>query len=511
MPFEALMNEFAERRLKALAMGGPEKLEKRREAGILNARERVDYLLDGGSFIESGLFATSARPEMRHKTPADGKVCGFGRIDGREIAVVSNDFTVLGASSALVNQKKSRHIKQVSEKRGLPLVYLGETSGGRMPDRMGAGGRGIVGQDPAEYQRLRGSPWATALLGRCFGQSAWYASMADFVVMRKGSTLAVASERVAEKATAKKISAEELGGWKVHTRSSGLVDIAVDRDEEALDLIKRFLSYLPGHAGEAPPVAPVPPGSDEPIKRVLEVLPESRSQVYDMREIVKCIVDLDSMFELKPSFGRAVVTALARIDGKSVGVIANNPIFKAGALDVDACRKVTSFIVLCDSFNIPLVFLVDVPGFLIGLEAEMQGAAGRIINWINALSLATVPKISIIIRKSFGKAYLNMGGGKNSDEVACWPTADLGFVDPAIGVNVLHNLKEEDDPERFRALAAEIRQDSSAWDLAALYEAQSVIAPQDTRDYLIRMLEVHRMRRSAGVGEHRLANWPTTL
>ncbi len=511
MPFTALIEEFEERRLRAMAMGGPEKLAKRRAQGILNARERVDYLLDDGSFNESGLFAASSRPEMRHKTPADGKVCGFGKVEGRPVGVISNDFTVLGASSALVNQKKVKHVKNVANKRGFPMIFLGETSGARMPDRMGASGRAIIGQDGAEYQRTRQSPWASALLGNCFGHSAWYACLSDYVVMRKGATLAVASHRVAEKAIGRAVTAEELGGWKMHTRVSGLVDMAVDTDEQALDAVKKFLSYLPGHQNEAPPKHPVPAGADEACKDILKLVPESRSEIYDVRKIINSIVDPGSLFELKASFGKAIVTGLTRLNGSTVGVIANNPQQKGGALDVDACNKVVSFLVLCDSFNIPIVFLVDVPGFLIGLEGEMRGAPGRIINWVNALSQVTVPKISIILRKSFGKAYLNMGGGRNSDEVACWPTADLGFVDPAVGVNILHGIKEEDDPVRFKELAAQIAQDSAVWGLAALYETQSVIDPRDTRNYLIKTLEVHTMRLTGGIGKHLIHNWPTTF
>lgn len=199
---------------------------------------------------------------------------------------------------------------------------------------------------------------------------------------------------------------------------------------------------------------------------------------------------------------------LARIDGQSVGILANNPYFKGGAIDVDGCRKAVSFMVLCDSFNIPLVFLVDQPGFLIGLEGELRGAPGFIMNWMNAISLVTVPKISVVMRKSYGQAYLNMGGGRNSDEVALWPTADLGFVDPAVGVSILHKIKRADDPERFDSLAEELARDSSAWELAALYEAQTVLDPRDTRTYLINMLDIHR---GSGVGKHRLANWPTSF
>jgi len=511
MPFSAMIEELEHRRARAMAMGGAEKLEKRKRQGVLNARERVEHLVDPGSFIESGLYATSARPEMREKTPGDGKVCGFAQVNGRDVGIVSNDFTVLGASSAVINQKKVKHIKDVANKRGFPVIFLGETSGARMPDRMGASGRAIVGQDGAEYQRLRTAPWVSALLGSCFGHSAWHACLSDFVVMRKGATLAVASHRVAEKAIGRAITAEELGGWKMHTKVSGLVDVAVDTDQEALDMTKRFLSYMPTHSSEAPPRYEVPPGSDEKCKHMLDLLPESRSQVYEVRKIIEAIVDTDSLFELKAGFGRAIVTTLARLEGGTIGIIANNPIQKGGALDVDACNKVVSFLILCDSFNIPVVFLVDVPGFLIGLEGEMRGAPGRIINWVNALSQVSVPKITIIMRKSYGKAYLNMGGGKNSDEVACWPTADLGFVDPAVGVNILHGLKEEDDPVRFKQLASDIAQDSSVWGLAALYETQSVIDPRDTRSYLIRTLKVHSMRLTNGIGKHLLSNWPTTF
>jgi acetyl-CoA carboxylase carboxyltransferase component len=509
MPFEDTIAEYERRRQKALGMGGPDKLARRKEEGNLNARERLGLLLDPGSFTESGLFAASIRPEMRERTPADGKIAGFGHIAGRGVAVVSNDFTVLGASSSVVNMKKIRHVKEVANARGLPLILLGESSGARMPDRMGAAGRAILGQDPSEYQRFRQTPWASALLGRCYGSSTWYACMSDFVVMRKGATMAVASPRVTELAINQPVDEQELGGWKLHAETTGLVDLAVDTDAEALAAVRRFLSYLPSHQNEPPPVAAVPAGSEEGGARLPDLVPEGRSRVYDMRKVVAAIVDRDSMFELKGRFGRSAVTALARLGGNSIGVIANNPLYKGGAIDVDACQKITSFLVLCDSFNLPLVILVDQPGFLIGLEGEMRGAPGRIINWMNALSLVTMPKISVILRKSYGQAYLNMGGGRNSDEVACWPSADLGFMDPAVGVNVLYGVREEDDPERYRQLLGELTRDTSAWALAELYEAQAVIDPRDTRAYLKATLDVHRLRLSGGVGRHLMSNWPT--
>ena len=510
MGFDDLLKDLRGRKTRALAMGGAEKLAKRKAQGHLNARERVDYLVDPGSFVESGLFATAIRPEVRDKTPADGKIAGFARITGREVALVSNDFTVLGASSSVVNMKKIRHVKQAATSRGIPLVFLGESSGARMPDRMGSAGRAILAQDPLEYQRLRETPWVSALLGQCYGSSTWYSAMSDFVVMRKGAIMAIASPGVTSMAINKPIDPEDLGGWKLLTGISGLADLAVDTDEQALDAIKKFLSYLPGHHNEAPPEQPVPPGSDAPCRAMLDIVPEARNQVYDVRKVIRAIADLDSTFEVKERYGKSVATVLARLDGKTVGFIANNPLFKGGALDADACQKVTSFMVLCDSFNVPLVFLVDVPGFLIGVEGEIRGMPGKVINWMNAMTLVTVPKIAVIMRKSYGQAYINMAGGRNADEVACWPSADLGFMDPATSVNVLYGVKREDDPKRFEELIQEVQRDTAVWGLAQMYETQHVIDPRDTRDFLIRTLAVHRSRLTGGVGRHRLANWPTS-
>ena len=508
MAFEEVLSELERRRTKALAMGGPDKLAKRRAMGVLNARERLDYILDRGSFSESGLFTASSRPEMRECTPADGKIAGFGRIDGRDVAIVANDFTVLGASSATINMKKIKHVKQVANKRGLPLIFLGESSGSRMPDRMGASGRATIAQDSTEYQRYRESPWVSALLGSCYGSSTWYAAMSDFVVMRKGSTMAMASARVTSVAIRRPIESEDLGGWRVHAEKSGMVDLAVDTDQQALDAVRRFLSYLPSHRNAMPPEEAVPAGSDEGCSRLLEIVPESRTKVYDVRKVIAAIADLGSPFEIKARFGRSVVTSLARLNGKTVGIIANNPLHKGGALDVDACNKVITFMVLCDSFNVPLIFLVDVPGFLIGPEGEVRGAAAKVINWMNAMTQVTVPKLAIIMRKSYGQAYINMAGGRNADEVAIWPTADLGFMDAQVGAHVLDAGKHDDSQRRDETIER-ISKDTSAWELAELYEAQTVLDPRDTRQYLIRTLEVHRQRLNGGLSEHRLSNWPT--
>src|SRR5690606_39110273 len=504
-------DEIESRMQRALAMGGPDKLAKRQAAGILNARERIDRLVDAGSYIETGMFAVSSVvPEDRLTTPADGKVAGFARVDGRPVGVVSNDFTVKGASSSLTNMKKIGHVKRVATERGFPLVFFGESSGARMPDNMGSRGMGtLLGNDPQQYVRHRESPWVSAILGQCYGSSAWYACMSDFTVMRKGSTLAVASPVLASLAIGQTVEAEELGGTKLHSEVTGLVDSVVDTDEEAIEQIRRFLSYLPSHNKEAPPRVPVPEGSDAAAAKLNEILPENRRRVYDVRKVIKAVVDKDSFFELKPRFGKAAVIGLARLDGQSVGIVANNPMGKAGAMDVQTCEKITRFLVMCDSFNIPIVMLVDTPGFVIGVEGERLKAPGKIMNFMTALQMCSVPKLSIIMRKSYGQAYLNMGGGRNSDEVAAWPTAEVSFMEPAYAIQVVTWGRELDDETRD-AMQAAMEKENDVWGMAEIYAVQSVIAPQQTRDYLIRMLEVHTMRRTNGIGKHHLASWPTT-
>ena len=502
--------DYEKRRQKALAMGGQAKLDKRKAQGVLNARERVDHLFDPGTFIESGLFSTSAVPGDQDKSPGDGKVAGFGKIHAREAAVVANDFTVMGASSAATNGRKMAHMKRVATQRGLPLVFLGESSGARMPDHMGARGMGaLLGNDGTQYQRMREIPWASATLGLSYGSSSWYAAMSDFSVMRKGAVLAVSSSLLASLAVKEDVDPQELGGWQLHAEVTGFADQVVDTDEEAIEAIRRFLSYMPSHHQEAPPVAAVPAGSGEGMARILDLLPASRTQVYDVRKVIRTLVDKDSFFELKARFGKVGVTGLARLGGKTVGLIANNPLYKGGALDTDACEKITSFIVLCDSFNIPLVMLVDTPGFVIGTEAEKKRAPGKIMNFMNALSLTTMPKLSVVLRKSYGQAYLNMGGGRNSDEMAAWPTAEISFMDPQFAVKVVHGFNPGDPG--FEDARAAMDRANEVWDIAAIYAAQSVVLPEHTRDYLIRMLEVHELRLTGGVGQHLMRAWPTSF
>lgn len=510
--YAGMLDRLAAQREAALGMGGAARLQRRREAGVLNARERLDRLLDPGSFRELGLFATSERSETWERTPADGKIAGFGHIDGRPVFVAANDFTVMGASSSPTNMRKLAHMKRLAAERGQPVIWLGESSGARIPDMMGAKGMASSGQDPQQYTRYRESPWVSGVLGNCFGSSTWYACLSDFVVMRKGAVLAVAGPRVTGGAIAETVDPEDLGGWRLHAEETGLADQIVDTDEEAMAAIRRFLSYLPGNAEAAPPRGDPDAEAGQPGEALLDIVPVNRGRVYDMRKLVAAVVDRDSFFPLKPRYGKAVVTGLARLAGRSVGIVASNPMVKGGALDPDACSKVTSFLVLCDSFNIPLVFLVDTPGFLVGREGERKRAPGRIMNYMQALQMCSVPKIALVIRKLYGQAYLNFGGGRNSDVIGAWPGAEISFMDPELAVRVVHgDGLQVDDPQRYRAELAAFHADASAEAMARLYAVQEIVDPRQTRSWLAGALDGLMGGADGIVSRHRLGGWPTTL
>jgi len=509
MKWQAQIDEHQRRKAKAQAMGSPKRLQERAADGILNARQRIDELVDAGSFHESGLFAVSELPDMAEKSPTDGAVDGYARINGREVVVCAQDFTTLGSSSAINNGRKTIHMARAAERNGTPFVYLSECSGARIPDIMGAVGMGRIG-DGLRFNRRRIVPWADALLGQSFGGGTWVASISDFLVMRKGAIMAVTSPRVNTIAISEQIDPEEMGGWRVQTEITGKADMAVDTDEEAMEAVRRFLSYLPSSNAERPPVEGVPARSGEDARKILDLVPEERRKTYDVRKVIKLIVDKDSYFPLKDRFGRSLVTALSRINGKSVGIIANNPMFKGGALDVDSCDKATSFITLCDSFNIPILFMVDVPGFLIGIEGEHKKVPGKIMNFMQALELATVPVFSVIMRKSYGQAYINMGGGR-SDEMAAWFTADISFVDPEVAASIVTGAHPKDDPVAFQQAVEEYSKACSPYDLAGQYLAHDVIDPRETRDWMIRVMDAHHRNRTSGIGEHHLHTWPFTF
>jgi len=504
------MKDFQTRKQHQLDMGGPDRLARRKESGRLNARERIDYFFDPGTFQEVGLFTHSETPGMAESTPTDGKIAGAGKVDGRPVLTMANDMTILGASSATVNMKKIEYMRALSCEKGLPLVFLGESTGSRMPDTMGSFGMGHGGMNPAQYRRLREAPWLSVLLGPCYGSSSWYTAMSDIAIMQKGAIMAVSSVKVTQLATGEDTPAEELGGWRVHAEVTGIVDAVGETEQECMDMAKKILSYLPTHARELPPLRDIPEGSGKDMSHILDLIPEQSFKAYDMKKIIKVLVDGGDFLELKPLFARPCITALARLGGRSVGVVANNPYFGAGALTAECCEKITNFLVLCDSYNIPIIQLVDTPGFMIGREGEYKKVVGKIMNWMNALSLVTVPILTVVVGKAYGQAYLNMGAGKYSSAFVAWPTAQISFMGLEPAINVVHNLKREDDPERFEALLAQMGKDTEPWDGAGIFGLTDVIDPTETRDYFLRMLDLHQNRLNGGIGRHLLHNWPTS-
>lgn len=510
MAHESLMDELDRRRQKASAMGGEKKLAKRRESGQLNAQDRLDALVDKDSFFEVGMLGASGVFEADvDATPRDGKLTGFGKVEGRDVGVVVNDFTVKGASTSSTNSKKMGYVRKVCVDRGIPFLHIGESTGARLPDAMGSKGMGaLLGNDVSQFRRMREVPWVAAALDTSFGSSAWLCCCSDFAVMRKGSIMSVSSPRLVSMAIGEKIDLEELGGWRLHAEQTGLIDHFVDTDEEAMQAIRTFLSYMPSHNGELPPSAKESEGSGENQERILEILPEKRTQVYNMKKIIDVIVDAGSFFELKPRFGRSAVVGLARLGGKVVGVIANNPQVGGGALSAEACRKIIDLTVMCDSFNIPIVRLMDTPGFVVGMDAERRGAPGHIMNFMNATCLTTVPQVTVICRKAYGRAYVAMGGGAHNDAMVAWPMAEVSFMDPVFATSIVHNKSRGE--EGFEDALAHIQKDLEIWDMARIFSAHDVIKPQETRAYLIRMLDIQQRRRSNGIGQHLMRTWPTS-
>jgi len=514
MTFKKELETLENKKEQNLKMGGAKKIQRQHTRGRYSARERIDKLLDPDTFFELGRFAHSDMPGMEAKTPADSKITGYGKINNRLVAVSANDFTVMAATSSRVAGKKESEIKQYAAKKGIPVIYLGEAGGARMPDIMGSKGLASFGGGGFEsylsiMSRVRQTPMVTAILGECYGMPTWMACLSDFVVQVKGTAMGVSGPRVLEMALGEKVSDEELGGYKVHSEITGTIDRVAEDEDHCFKIIQKYLEYLPSHISMLPPLQPVPEGSGDLMNNILDFLPEKRNRTYDMHNILNCIADKDSLFKIKPDFGKSVITALARIKGSAVGIIANQPFFMAGAMDTDGIDKVISFLCHCDSFNIPLIFFHDIPGFLVGKDAERNRVAAKVMNYMNALGLVTVPKISIIIRKSYGMAFWNMcGTGCGTDFLVAWPNAEMSFVDPAIAANVVYGGRDK-NPDEKEELIRTMVDDASPYGAAGMFSIHDVIEPKSTRNYIISALEISRGTISKGISEHKLANWPT--
>jgi methylmalonyl-CoA decarboxylase subunit alpha len=495
-----------DRRRVREAMGGVAKIAALHDAGRLTARELIAALVDPGSFSEVGTFVGD-----RDDTPADGKIAGFGRVDGRPVGIVADDVTVKRATSSLAGSRKIQRVYEQSERAGHPFVYLGATGGGRLPDTMGVDG--FCGEPvfPWLMARRRVIPVVTAIVGDSFGGSSFVAGLSDHVVMTRAATLAVTSPRVVEIATGEQISMIDLGGSEVHERGTGIVDVVVGTDLAAVAAVRRWLGFLPAHGRANPPCTR--PGSSavgqsatEPDPGLAAVVPGRRRRAYDMHDVIARVVDDADLLETRPLFACSVITGLARIDGRPVGVAATNPKFLAGSLSPEACDKVTRLVVLCDAFNLPLVFLLDTPGFLVGRRVEHERLLPKAMSLMQAFRLAQVPRLTVVVRKAFGMAFFALGGtGQGGDLLVSWPGAEIGFMDPEVAANVLFG-----DLER----AAELGEALSPMALADRGYVDEVIDPAETRPVLAEALSRFAAGGPgapgpAGWGADRpLASWP---
>jgi acetyl-CoA carboxylase carboxyltransferase component len=454
------------------------------------------------------------RQEDRHNTPGDGKVGGEGRVEGRSVSVAGDDITVKKGSSAIVGSRRLARLYERALERGMPYVYFGETGGGRIPDLIGAEGISDVAPSPYVARRRRQIPMASVIVGQSFGGSSFQAAFSDFVVQVRGSVMAVTSPRVFEIATGEIIGFEELGGVDVHARMTGQIDLGVETYEESYDAVRRWLSYLPPNAWTAAPRGETRANMD-PDQELADLVPAKRTRGYDMRRFASKLLDEGSFFELQPLYARNITTGLGRLDGFTVGVIANNPMFTAGVLDPDACRKAIRIMTLCDAFNIPVIFLMDVPGFMVGQAVEHNRILSLAIRFVEALLNMSTPTLTVTLRKGFGLAYPAMNGsGMESSGIYSWPGAEIGFMDPDVGVNVafaarLDALDEDAREEERSRLIGDIANATTPYEAAGTMRIDEVINPADTRRILVEDLRQLEGRRVPPPEARPLSYWPT--
>ena len=496
----APVEDLDARRADALAMGGEERIERHHATGRLTARERIALLLDAGSWTEIGLHAL---PEIRRDAPSPGDavITGFGRVNGRKVGVVAIDATVLAGTTAPVNMRKQNRIAEWCGRKGMPLIFLSDNDGGRLPDLLGWRFSSVPFDFSTFLQSPEGCPAVprmTAVLGPSYGDAALHAAIAELVVMKRDSAIALSGPPVIRGAIGEDVSAEELGGPKVAHETSGTAHVVVETDADAIAEIKRFLDYMPDTADQpAPCMLPAEP--ERPAQELLEIVPREPRRGYDMRKVLQAIVDAGSLMQWGERYGRSLICALARIEGSVVGIVASQPMQRAGVLDVPALSKEKRFVELCDTFNIPLVFLQDVPGLMIGTEAERGGILRCYEELASVLARAKVPKIAVIVRKAYGGGHIALGGRPvKPDLLLAWPTAELGFMAPDTGVRTVHRrmldrlAAEQGEAARdLRAaeLEAEWAAESQPWEAAANIILDDVIHPTDTRPKIAEGIE----------------------
>ncbi len=489
--WKPLLDDLSARRAAAFEMGGPARVQRQHDLGKLTVRERLDHFVDAGTFVELGQLADSMDPGLAEKgyLAADGCVTGIAEVDGRRVAIAAYDFTVMAGSMGMVNETKVARLRDLVLRQRIPLVWLLDSAGARVGSKTGStfAGAGALFREQVTLSGV--VPQVAAMLGHCAAGTAYIPALADFIPMVKGiSSMALAGRHLVKAATGEDVTEEEMGGTDVHTKISGVADLAVDDDIACLDTVKRYLSFFPSNNTEAPPQGISTDPANRRCEELYGIVPTAPRRAYDIRKVIGVIVDDGDFFEMKPDWARNLVVGLARIEGRSVGIVANQPMVLGGALDVNAADKAARFVWLCDAFGIPLVFLHDVPGFVVGSVVEKQGIIRHGAKMLFAVSEATVPKVGVVLRKSYGAGYFVMNGlPYEADHLVAWPTAEIAVMGPDGVVNIAFRKVLEEVPEgkerdaKRIELAEVIRANIDPYVAAGHAQVDDIIDPADTR------------------------------
>jgi acetyl-CoA carboxylase carboxyltransferase component len=498
-----LVEELAERRAKARLGGGEDKIAKQHEADKLTARERIALLVDEGTFTELGLHAGphfSQRAMEGKEAPADGVITGYGKVDGRLCAICAYDFTVMAGSMGMTGEIKVARLRELALTKRIPFIWLLDSAGARIQEAVGSlfAGTGFLFREEVVMSGV--IPQVAALMGPCAAGTAYIPGLADFVPMVKGrGSMALAGPHLVRAAVGENVTQEELGGSRVHCRKSGVGDLEVASDEECIDVIKRYLSFMPSHCEEPPPVL----ACDDPVDRMdeglLDVLPDSNRKPYDMYDVIGRIVDHGEWFDLKPQWAKTIITCFARFAGRPVGIVANQPKQLGGILDNDSADKAARFVNLCNAYAIPLVFLMDVPGFMVGTKVEEAGIIRHGAKMLYAVANATVPKVTVVLRKAYGAGYYVMNGrAYEPDLIVAWPSAEISVMgaEGAVEIVMRRQVEEAGDPvAKKRELIDAYRKIIDVYIAAHNAMIDDVIDPRETRPVICRALEMAQGKR----------------
>jgi len=490
---ELLENKIAEAKLG----GGEARIEKQHKKGKLTARERLHFLLDEGSFEEMGMFVEHRTHDFgmqEQQFPGDGVVTGYGTIHGRLVYVFAQDFTVFGGALSETHAEKICKVMDLAVQNGAPVIGLNDSGGARIQE----GVRSLGGYADIFYRNVISSgvvPQISAIMGPCAGGAVYSPAMTDFTIMVENTSyMFVTGPNVVKTVTNEQVTAEELGGASAHSTKSGVTHLTAANDVECIQKIKNLLSYIPQNCEDDVPRTPYE-ASDESRPKLTDIIPENANQPYDMREVIEGVADADSFLEIHPEYAQNIVVGFCRIAGRSIGIVANQPAYLAGVLDVESSRKAARFVRFCDCFNIPLLTFVDVPGFLPGTDQEWRGIIVNGAKLLYAFSEATVPRVTVITRKAYGGAYDVMNSKHiHADLNYAWPSAEIAVMG-AKGASEIIFRKEIAEAKDPAAKLAE-KEVEYAVKFANPYRAarrgfiDEVIDPKDTRKKLIRAFEM---------------------